>query len=214
MKEYDAYLFDADGTILDTRELIYRSFAHMGRVMGAAMPDRDFVESTVGLILSTQLRMILGPGHDEDYYARATEEYRGYMNDNFRAHLATFPGAAEVLAELHGRGKKLAVVTSRRMTTLGVFLDFLDLRRYFTVLVTPESTQAHKPDPEPALLALRELGAVPERSVFVGDAIFDIKCGAAAGMDTAFVEWGGMDPSDWEVRPSFIAKVFSDLLPV
>lgn len=213
MKEYQAYLFDADGTLIDTREMIYQSFAHMGKAMGAALPPRAYIESTVGLPVVAQMRLLLGEGKGEDYYARAREHYRDHMNSVYRDYLAMFPGTAEVLAKLHGMGKKLAVVTSRTRGSLVRFLEELDILKYFSALVTPDDTEKHKPDPEPAFLALKLLGALPDEAVFIGDAEFDIACGKAAGMDAAFVEWGGMDPAVWPVRPDFVAKTFDDLLP-
>ena len=213
MKSYAAYLFDADGTIIDTREMIYRSFLRMGEVMGMELPDRAFIEATIGLPVSVQVPLLLGEGRGEDCYARAIRAYGDYMLENYRSFLATFPGVREGLAELAAAGKKLAVVTSHRRKSLDLFLSELDLDRYFSRKITPEDTKKTKPDPEPALLAMRLLGAEPGETVFVGDAEFDIRCGKAAGTDAAFVVWGGMDPSGWPVRPDFTAREFSDLLP-
>lgn len=212
MKEYDAYLFDADGTIMDSWELIYQSFMHMGEVMRADMPDRDVVEGTIGMTLRKSLDVILGEGHPEEYYSRAIAVYVDYMMESYPKFLKTFPGTAETLAELHRRGKKLAVVTSRKRNSLEIFLEFLGLASYFSVLVTPESTERHKPDPQPALLALEQLGVAPERSLFVGDTILDVGCGRSAGMGTALVGWGG-DPSGWDVQPEYIVERPGDLLP-
>lgn len=213
MKEYDAYLFDADGTLMDTRELIFRSFLHMGEAMGADMPPHELIHGTVGLPLVKQMRIILGEGKDEEYYARARDEYNNFMMAHLDDYLRSFPGAVETIGALHGMGKKLAVVTSRRLHSAQLFLERLGLKRFFSVFVTPESTEKHKPEPEPALLAMAKLGAKPGETVFVGDAVFDIKCGNSAGTDTAFVVWGGMDPSEWEVRPDWIIERFEQLLP-
>ena len=213
MKSYAAYLFDADGTIIDTREMICRSFVRMGEVMEAKMPPRDFIEATIGLPVTVQIPLILGEGRGEEYYAMARRAYGEHMMANYRQLLDTFPGVREGLAKLAANGKKLAVVTSRRRQSLDIFLDALDLNRYFTLKVTPEDTARGKPDPEPALLAMRLLGSRPEETVFVGDAEFDIRCGRAAGIDTVLVAWGGMDPSAWPIRPDFTARHFSDLLP-
>lgn len=213
MKEYDAYLFDADGTLIDTRELIYRSYVHMSGVMGLPEPDRGHVERTTGLPFADQIRDVLGRDRGEEFYERASEVYRGHLMDSYRPHLRIFPGEREVLDELRLRGKKMAVVTSRRLPGLVEFLRFLGLDGYFSLLVTPESTERHKPHPEPALFAMRELGAAPERTVFVGDAIFDIKCGHAAGADTVLVAWGGMDHRDWDPQPDYVIDSFAELLP-
>jgi pyrophosphatase PpaX len=213
MKSYAAYLFDAGGTIIDTREMIYRSFVRMGEVMEAKIPPRDFIEATIGLPVTVQVPLILGEGKGEEYYAMARKAYGDHMMANYRELLDTFPGVREGLAKLAANGKKLAVVTSRRRQSLDIFLGALDLSRYFSLMVTPEDTARSKPDPDPALLAMQLLGSHPKETVFIGDAEFDIRCGRAAGIDTVLVAWGGMDSSAWPVRPDFTARHFSDLLP-
>lgn len=213
MKEYDVYLFDADGTIIDTRELIYQSYVAMGEAIDIALPSRERVAATTGLPVRRQLRELLGWNHDEAFYDRAAQAYQTHMMGIYRDYLRAFPGVAEGLAELAGRGKRLAVVTSRRRRSLEHFLGAVGLNEFFPVKITPEDTDLHKPDPEPALLAMRLLEADPRRTVFVGDAEFDIRCGRAAGTATAFVTWGGMDWRDWPEQPDFVAERFEDLLP-
>lgn len=213
MKEYQAYLFDADGTVMDTRELIMRSYLYTGERLGIDI-SRDLIAATTGLPVERQVVILLGEGRDEALYAKARELYRERIFSTYPDYLKLFPGTAEVLADLSSRGKKLAVVTSRRRHGLELFFETLGILRYFSVTVTPEDTERHKPDPEPALLAADRLGVRPGEAVFIGDAEFDIASGKAAGMDTAFVEWGGMDYTRWPVQPDFVAGTFYDLLPV
>ncbi len=213
MREFDAYLFDADGTIIDTRELIYRSFVHMGEAMGVTLPSRPEIEATVGLPVQRQVRDFLGWDKPEEYYAEATRVYSDHMMEIYPDLLAVFPGVVDGLAELTRRGKKLAVVTSRRRHSLDLYLREVGLAAFFPVLVTPDDTERHKPDPDPAFLAMKLLGAEPGSTVFVGDAEFDIRCGNAAGTATAYVEWGGMEYKKWPVQPDFVAKNFAALLP-
>ena len=213
MKEFDAYLFDADGTIMDTRELIYQCFLHAGNEMGVGDPGRERVNAKTGLPVGTHLREVVGYDHPEDFYAQAIKLYTDYQNEIYRDYLTVFPGVHEGLARLAADGKKLAVVTSRRRNSLDPFLDLLDIKKYFNVLVTPEDTEKHKPDPEPALFAMRALGAEPSRTVFIGDAEFDIRSGNAAGAATVYVNWGGEDYAKWAVQPDFVAQSFGDLLP-
>lgn len=214
MKEYDAYLFDADGTLIDTRELIYRSYVHMSQAMGIEEPTRERIEGTTGLPFNDQLREVLGHlERGDEFYERAAGVYREHLMDNYQPTLSIFPGELEVLAELARRGKKMCIVTSRRLPSLVEFLRFLDMEKYFSLLVTPESTKRHKPNPDPALFAMKELGVAPDRAVFVGDAVFDIMCGAAAGVDTVLVTWGGMDHRDWEPQPDYVIDTFAELLP-
>lgn len=211
MKEYDAYLFDVDGTLINTKDLIMRSFLHMGRIMEVDFPP-ELARGSIGLPVMTQMRLLLGEGHEEAYYMRARDVYNEYLISNAEDVVA-FPGAVKVIGELHRHGKKLAVVTSRRQGSTHALLKQVGLEQFFTEFVTPERTERHKPEAEPALFAMEKLGAKPETTLFVGDATFDIQCGHAAGTDTAFVTWGGMDPSTWEVRPDWTAEKFEDLLP-
>lgn len=212
MKDYDAYLFDADGTIIDTRDMIIAAYAAMGETLGVAV-DRDVIRNTIGLPVMRQLRELLGHGHAEEYYEKAREAYNDSLMEGYDARLKAFPGVAEGLRELQALGKRLAVVTSRRRGSLEKFLNALGIAGRFELFVTPESTERHKPDPAPALFAAEKLGVPPERCVFIGDATFDIECGHAAGMDTVLVSWGGMDPSGWPVKPGLVVDEFSRLLP-
>lgn len=213
MKEYDAYLFDADGTLIDSKEIIQQSFNHAIERLGATHPGRDFIGATIGLPVMAQMRMVMGEGREDAYYEEARRVYGDFMTEHFQDYLGAFPGVKEGLEVLRARGKKLAVVTSRRRASLERFLDYLGLGACFDLLVTPESTERHKPEAEPALFAARAFGAEPARCVFIGDAVFDIQCGNAAGMDTVLVSWGGLDPVGWPVQPDLIVDDFAALLP-
>lgn len=213
MKEYDAYLFDADGTLIDTKELIYQSFLEMGRAVKMVMPPREEIVASIGLPVWTQTVMFLGVGRDEAFYRDALTVYTDYMTAVFEDYLGLFPGVREGLELLADKGKMLAIVTSRRHSSLQRFIDYLDIAKYFSVFVCTDDTERHKPDPQPALLALERLGATAGQSVFIGDATFDMGCGKGAGMDVALIDWDGVDYSGWDVQPDFVATRFDQLLP-
>ncbi|MCC8180854.1 MAG: HAD hydrolase-like protein [Planctomycetes bacterium] len=213
MREFKAYLFDADGTLMDTKELIYQSFAYTADQMGEKLGDKEYVVGTIGLPFATQIRMLIGDGRDDEFYTRAMSVYSEHMFSCYKDYITLFPGVREGLETLVEHGKLLALVTSRRREGLDRFMRFLDLDKFFAVVVTPEMTTAHKPSPEPAELALELLGAEAEESVFIGDADFDMVCGHDAGTATAFVSWGGNPLTSLSVKPDFIADKFADLLP-
>ena len=213
MKEYDFYLFDADGTLIDTRELIFQSFSYMTDVMGLPRPDRIVVDSLIGLPMLPQLERFIGPGKGDATYVKGHEIYQEFHVREHRRYLGIFPGIKKGLSTLRAMGKKLAVVSSRGTSTLIPFLEAMEIREFFPILVSADDTKKHKPHPEPALHCLQLMQGNAGKSVFIGDAQFDMSCGNAAGMDTAYVEWGGMDYSQWPVKPDFVAKVFADLLP-
>jgi pyrophosphatase PpaX len=128
-----------------------------------------------------------------------------------KGNVRLFPGVDETLAALQENGRKLAIVTSRKRFSLEVLLQATDTSKYFDVLVTPEDTEKHKPDPEPALKAMMFLGANRDKTVFVGDAHFDISSGAGAGVDTVFVKWSQFDPSTLPIPPTWTIESMQDL---
>lgn len=213
MKDYACYLFDADGTLIDTRELIYQSFLHLTGELGVPAPARKDLDASIGLTLRAQLETFLGPGRGEDYYAEAGRIYNRHHLGEYGRYVAAFPGAREGLEALAGAGKTLAVVTSRSRRSIDLFLDALDLRKYFALVVAAEDTERHKPLPDPALKAMALLRADPRDTVFIGDAEFDMSCGKSAGVDAVYAAWGGMDRANWPVQPDFVAREFRDLLP-
>ena len=185
MSGFDPVIFDLDGTVVDTVALIRASFRHASReVLGRELPD-DVLLAGVGQPLMTQMRAL-----DK---AHAQELYDVYREHNHRVHdemIAGFAGMEAALGRLKAAQRRLAIVTSKSADTTAMAFRAVELRDYFDVVVTASDTAAHKPSPEPVLLALERLGAAPERAVYVGDAPVDIAAGKAAGVATIAVTWG------------------------
>lgn len=208
MKTYDSYLFDADGTLFDTVDLICRCFQYVaGKYAGKTM-DRRTIVNGIGLPLKGQLLTHLGPGFDQE---RILDDYLRYQLGIMQDSIRAFPHVAETLEALKGAGKKLAVVTSRRRFSLEKILQFTDTAGYFDVLVTPEDTIRHKPDAEPALKAISLLGAEKTGTVFIGDAHYDICSGASAGIDTVFVNWSHAGIASLPVSPTWVIDSMREL---
>jgi pyrophosphatase PpaX len=212
-RSYNGFLFDADGTLIDTTELICRCFEHTLSVFNGPVKCREEIIQYIGLPLFTQFEKYFGPLEKEraQEIGRVHMEYQISIADNW---LKPFPGAAETLNTLVSQGKKLAVVTSRRMNTLSLYLEKTGLLKYFHVLITPESTERHKPHPEPALKALKMLNCRAEESLFIGDSSYDIECGAAAKTDTAFVLWSHSSHESLKTRPTMLIKDFQELTDI
>ena len=211
MKEYDCYLFDSDGTLTDTTELIYQSYVHAATVLDKPLPNRQEVFATIGMPLRPQMDIFLGPLTDTQY-----EEYQAvymeYQFDHFKEHLTLFPGIKELLLKLKALRKPLAVVTSRRLQSLKPFLESLQIFDLFDVVVTPECTTLHKPSAEPVEYALEQLGFTKDQAVFIGDATYDIESGTAAGVDTVFVQWSTLDVTTMNGQPTVIVESADDIL--
>ena len=205
----EAVLFDFDGTIVDTTELIYESMRRAtGEVLGRE-PSRETLLANVGQPLPRQMEL-LADGQPE----KTEELLEVYLQHNEELHEALireFPNVDTSLARLRDAGPRLAVVTSKRRFSVEMALDsFPDLKDVFDVFVTLEDTTEHKPLPAPLLKGLELLGDVPpERAAYVGDAPFDIAAARAAGVMSVAVSWGAFTAES--LRDAGPDHLFEDL---
>lgn len=212
MRQYDSYLFDADGTLFDTTELIYRCFVYsLSKYAGLEIPREEIVAS-IGLTLRRQFEHHIGPLSDEQFDIMQAD-HMNYQMGIYRDFLAPCPGVPDAIEKLHAAGKKLAVVTSRKIGSLSCFLRETGICDFFSVIVTPDETDSHKPHPAPALKALDLLQASPQTSLMVGDSTFDIECGQRAGIDTALVSWSHALDVAIQLSPTLVIESLRDLLP-
>jgi len=210
MKPYDCYLFDADGTLFETTELIYRCFVYSLKKHANREIPREEIIAGIGLTLRKQFEHHIGPLSDEQFDL-IQADHMHYQMGIYRDYLAPCPGVPEAIKKLHASGKKLAIVTSRKITSLACFLRETGIYDYFSVIVTPDETDQHKPHPAPALKALELLKAAPEAALFVGDAPFDIECGQRAHIETALVAWSHNKAGQLSLTPTYVIDSMLDL---
>jgi pyrophosphatase PpaX len=184
---FPVVLFDLDGTLIDSGPMILSSFRHATRtVLGREIPDHELVAATGGSTLEVQMRTF-----DEERVDELVAAYRAH-NVPLHDELECCVGIQDVLDALRAEGRRLGIVTAKRRRTVELAFARLGIQHYFDVVVTSDDTTAHKPDPEPILLALDRLGARPEEAAYVGDSPFDVAAARAAGVFAVAVGWGGI----------------------
>ena len=209
MPGFPTYLFDLDGTLIDSTELILASFRHTMRTHLGTVPSDAEWRAGFGTPLRPQLAR----------YARDTNQLEA-MVATYRAHngahhdrlVQPYAGIHEVVMRLTEQGAMLGIVTSKNRAATEHGLRHCALDRFFSVLVTSDDTTEHKPRPAPVLKALAQLDALAERTVFIGDSPYDCLAGKAAGVSTAAVLWGPFSretlephaPDHWLERPEQI----------
>ncbi|MDE0191377.1 MAG: phosphoglycolate phosphatase [Gammaproteobacteria bacterium] len=196
---YAAYLFDLDGTLVDTAPDLSRALNHTLAREGLREVDESLTRHWVG----HGVRAMLGAAFEHlGVRAEANEldRHQAALVDHYAAHIARYslpyPTVVETLTALAARAP-LAVVTNKPTHLSNRLLDALDLARYFEVVVGRGSTANFKPHPEPALYACDQLGAAIEHALFVGDSETDVLCARAAGCDIVLYRHGynhGKDP--------------------
>jgi pyrophosphatase PpaX len=182
-----ALLFDLDGTLVDSVELILSSFRHAcASTIGRTPPDDEWLEG-MGMPLRVQARRFAGSDAEADALVAA---YRTFQHAHHDRLIRRFDGALDTLETLRALGHPMGLVTGK-VTALAVrALEYAGMRELMTVLVGADSCEQHKPDPEPVRLALRGLGYAPHEALFLGDAPADIVSGNAAGVVTVAALWG------------------------
>ena len=212
MKSYNTYLFDLDGTLIDTLDLIVKCFQYnLDRIAGIQV-TRDQVLPNVGLPLREQYRVFLEPLDLSIDYQEVLDAHMDYQIQHWKNYIHEYPGAKDTLRGLKKRGAKLAIVTSRRQETANLYIQAFGFHNYIDVLCTPDKTLKHKPYPDPALWTLDQLDARPEQALFVGDSLFDVQCGNGAGCDTCYVSWGHRPVSEIAPVPTYVIDRLEELL--
>jgi pyrophosphatase PpaX len=186
---YPTVLFDLDGTLIDSGEIILSSFRHATRtVLQREIPDEVLAAAVGGSNIYDQMRAF-----DEERVEELVRVYREH-NEPLHDDLVAFEGIERVLERLKSEGRQLGIVTAKRRRTVDLAFAILPIERYFDAVVTAEQTEHHKPHPEPVLTALERLGSKPADAAFVGDSPFDMGAGKAAGVFTVAVSWGKIHP--------------------
>lgn len=207
---YRAVLFDLDGTLIDTNHLIVTSFRHVFREKLGREVDPAEIYPHFGEPLPATMEFF-APGRADEFVAF----YRDFNIANHDTLLRHFPGMPEAVAALKQAGVKLGVVTSKKSDMARRGLRVSGLEPFFDAVVGMDETAKHKPDPEPALLALQRMG---ERSgndvLMVGDSVFDILCGRNAGLKTAAVGWTVIERAtlDRDAEPHYWLERPEDLV--
>ncbi len=240
-------LFDLDGTLVDTTDLIFESYRHtLESVLGYSPSDEELLGQYGRPLPDTMRELLVALARrggvkgapieaaaetdrpvqsisaqtgvltpDEAVVDRLVSVYRDFNLQHHDAFIRSFPYAVETLAELRRRGYALGLVTSKGRLTTERSLQHYSLQRFLDTIITADDTVRHKPDPEPVLRALANLGRQPSEALFVGDSVHDVAAGQAAGTLTAAALWGPFPREELEaLRPDYLLASLPDLLAI
>jgi len=209
-------VFDLDGTLIDSLELILASYRHtMQTHLGHHLPDNLWIAG-MGTPLAVQMRSF---AREQDEVEAMVETYTTHNLANHDRLVRPYAGVRESVSALRARGVTLAIATSKRTAATHMGLQACGLHEdWFAAVITADDVSRPKPDAEPVLLALAQSGETdPSRAVYVGDSIHDMQSGRAAGVITAAVLWGPntretlqpTSPDVWLAVPADIGSLLS-----
>lgn len=183
----DTVLFDLDGTLIDSIELIRQSYWHTFRVHFARDPETADWLSGLGRPLAWQFGQWTA---DPEEVQAMIRTYRAHNLAHHDQMVTAFPGALQAVRTLADRGVRLGVVTSKLRAGALRGLQQAGFADLFPVVIGADDVEHPKPHGQPVLAALSALGSRPEQSIMVGDSPHDLAAGRAAGARTAAVAWG------------------------
>lgn len=207
-KNITTLLFDFDGTLLNTNELIIQTFS---TVLDRHFPDsygREDILEFIGPSLKQTFESIAP--------SRTEELIKEYRQLNLALHdemVSVYDGVEETLYLLKNRGMKMAIVSTKKKSTILHGLRLMGVSELFDTVISLDDVENPKPDPEPILKALKELASSASESLMIGDNYHDIEGGKNAGVRTAGVAWSAKGEDFLaSFNPDYMLQHISDLL--
>lgn len=207
---YGTVLFDLDGTLIDTNDLILASYEY---TLGKHCPgkfSREEILACLGEPLYDTMRRL-----DPHKWEEMVKTYREH---NLACHdewVKLFPGVSEVLEKLHRAGITLGVVSNKQRITVEKGLSLFGLDKWMKTVVCYGEAKRPKPHPDPVLRAMKAVGADPARTLMVGDSRFDLLAARRAGADAAAVSWSWHGKEELlSLSPDHVLEEMGDLLRI
>jgi pyrophosphatase PpaX len=210
MKNITTLLFDLDGTLINTNELIISSFMHTLNHYYPEKYQREDVYPFMGPTLIETFSSI-----DPDNVEEMVACYRKFNHEQHDLLVTEFDGVYETIRTLKENNFKLAIVSTKMRETVLRGLELTNLLPFFEEVVALDDVNHAKPHPEPLQKALKALGSKPEEAMMIGDNYHDIEGGKNAGTLTAGVSWSikGKDFLE-KYNPDYMLDTMPELLDI
>ena len=210
VRPLEAVIFDADGTILDTRELMYEAVKHTLTSHGYEMPRWEEIVDFGGRP-ANETYAHFAPHHDSQLLS---DKHRDFQLEHLDL-LSAYEGIDDLIEPLKKLGLKIGICTNRRKNVIDL-INHLDIHHHFDGVVHADLINNYKPHPEGLFMICKKLGVEPSRSVMVGDTEADIGAGKAAGCAFTVGITHGIRTRDvlTEAGTDYIVDHLNDILPL
>lgn len=202
-------LFDLDGTLIDSNELIEKSFEHTFAQFGYSFSREEILQFNGPPLTETFMKI------DPDLADEMLQTYREHNMRHHDEYVKLFPNVKETLEILKQHGIKMGIVSAKVHQGVRQGLEVTGIAPYFDTVIGVDDVVNAKPHPEPVLKGMNDLGAESETVLMVGDNYHDIEAGKNAGTKTAAVAWSlkGVEYLQ-QFDPTYIVHHMYDLLPI
>ncbi len=186
MNQFKGIIFDIDGTLTSTNDLIFASFNYITeKYLGKTFSPKEIV-SWFGPTEDVILKEFCG-----ENYEKAREEYYKFYSDNhYMADI--YPGMKEILEVLKSQGILLSIYTGKGREAAVITLKKIGIYEFFDLIITGDEVKEHKPSPEGIEVFLEKFHLQKDDVIMVGDSPSDVKAAHAAGVKVASVLWDSL----------------------
>ncbi len=208
-----AIIFDFDGTLADSGECGFLATQQAFKECNLPIPNKKEVDYYMGIPIEQSFHEMTNHTLADDQFTKLLQLFRQAYQTFEEQTITAFPHLNEVLNTLRKQGLLLFVVSSKKTDVLYRNLQKLQLEHFFTDWIGSDQVEHYKPHPDGILKITKRYSLKTTECVMVGDAIFDIQMGKAAGCETVAVNWGSHSKSQLlQEEPSFFAHEVKDLI--
>jgi HAD superfamily hydrolase (TIGR01509 family) len=202
-------IFDIDGTLTQTNELIFASFNHVAeKHLGRRFEPPEII-ALFGPPEEGALVKVFGPENLD----AIMKDLLAFYAANHDSMASLHQGMDHILRYLESRGVKLAVFTGKGRHTAKITLEALHIAGFFDLIVSGNDVIHHKPHPEGILQVLETFNLEPKDALMVGDSLSDINASRAAGVRIASVLWDSYDLTQIRIaKPDYLFERVEDML--
>jgi len=180
---FKGIIFDIDGTLTSTNELIFKSFNHIAK----KYLDRTFTDEEIIALFGPTEDVILKELCGKNFEAAKRDYYEFYKSHHYIANL--YPGIKELLDYLKTKGILLAVFTGKGRQASLITLEKISVLNYFNIIITGDDVVSHKPSSEGIMKFINEYGLKKEEVLMIGDSVADVNASKEAGIKIASALW-------------------------
>lgn len=210
----DNFIFDFDGTLANSGKTGELATQSAFTEFGLKEPTSEDINYYMGIPIEVSFKK-MAPNKkfsDTEFESLLSIFRKNYKNLETR-NLSLFDGIFDSLKELNSRKNKLFVVSSKHSTALTRNLESLRINQFFDGVIGSDQVKNFKPAPDGVLETLNKFNLAPDKSIMIGDAIFDLQMGKSAGVHTAGVIWGAHDVGALkQEQPDYILSSPKELL--
>lgn len=186
MKNFDGIIFDIDGTLSSTNELIFASFNHIAKKYLNKTFSNDEITSLFGPPEDVIIKKFCGERFEEgkkDYYDFYTKNH----------HMANlYPGIIDILKYLKMKNIYLSIYTGKGREAATITLKKHEIFDFFDLIITGDDVKEHKPSPEGIDIFIEKFNLNKDKVLMIGDSTGDIKAARGAGVKIASVLWDSL----------------------